>query len=127
MDARLTKKPRRFSDPPKNTSVSADPSGPVPDGGSVTLTCTSVANPAAVNFTWFRASGTQEGEEEVVGFERDFTFNVTKLSEDQFYCEASNVHGAQHSEPVSVDVTCEMSLFITFSHHHVLCLHTRTS
>lgn len=84
----------------------------MPDGSSVTLTCTSVANPAAVNFSWFRASGTQK--EEVVGYERDFTFNVTKLSEDQFYCEAFNVHGAQYSEPVSLDVTCEMSLFITF-------------
>lgn len=108
------KKPLCFSDPPKNTSVSAEPPGPVPDGGSVTLTCTSVANPAAENFTWFRASGTQEEEE--VGYERDFTFNVTKLSEDQFYCEAINVHGAQVSEPVSLDVTCEMSLFITSSY-----------
>lgn len=90
----------------------------------MTLTCTSVANPAAVNFTWFRASGTQEEVVVVVGYERDFTFNVTKLSEDQFYCRAFNVHGAQYSERVSLDVTCEMSLFIPSSHCHVLCAHT---
>lgn len=84
--------------------------------------CTSVANPAAVNFTWFKASGTQEEEKvEVVGYERDFTFNVTKLSEDQFYCEAINVHGSQYSEPVSLDVTCEMSLF-----NHLLLLSAHT-
>ncbi|XP_033968716.1 myelin-associated glycoprotein-like [Trematomus bernacchii] len=87
---------------PKNTSVSADPSGPVQDGSSVTLTCTSIANPAAVNFTWFRAAGR---EEKVMGSERDLTFNVTKLSEDQYYCEALNVHGPGTSERVSFDVT----------------------
>ncbi|XP_033968708.1 myelin-associated glycoprotein-like isoform X2 [Trematomus bernacchii] len=87
---------------PKNTSVSVDPSGPVQDGSSVTLTCTSIANPAAVNFTWFRAAGR---EEKVMGSERDLTFNVTKLSEDQYYCEALNVHGPGTSERVSFDVT----------------------
>lgn len=76
------------------------------DGSSVTLTCTTVANPAAVNFTWFRVVGR---ENEPVGSERDFTFNVTKLSEDQFYCEALNVHGAELSEPASFDVTCEIN------------------
>ncbi|XP_033968694.1 myelin-associated glycoprotein-like [Trematomus bernacchii] len=87
---------------PKNTSVSVDPSGPVQDGNSVTLTCTSIANPAAVNFTWFRVAGI---EEKVMGSERDLTFNVTKLSEDQYYCEALNVHGPGISERVSFDVT----------------------
>jgi len=86
--------------------VSVDPSGPVQDGSSVTLTCTSIANPAAVNFTWFRAAGS---EEKVMGSERDLTFNVTKLSEDQYYCEALNVHGPGTSERVSFDVTCEFN------------------
>ncbi|KAK9514182.1 hypothetical protein VZT92_027668 [Zoarces viviparus] len=88
--------------PPKNTSVSVDPSGPVLDGSAVTLTCATIANPAAVNITWFRVAAR---EKEAMGSERDFTFNVTKLSEDQYYCEALNVHGAEYSELTSIDVT----------------------
>ncbi|KAM6910536.1 myelin-associated glycoprotein-like [Xenentodon cancila] len=87
--------------PPKNTSMSTDPSGPVLDGSSVTLTCTTVANPAAVNFTWFRATGRKK---EVLGSERDLSFNVTKLSEDHYYCEALNVHGAEYSQMATIDV-----------------------
>lgn len=101
--------PNTLSDSPKNTSLSVEPSGPVADGSSVTLTCTSIANPAAINFTWFRVAG---GEKEMVGSGPDFTFNVTKLSEDLYFCEALNVHGAEHSGPASLDVTCEMYLFI---------------
>uniref|UniRef100_A0A8C2ZWN1 Ig-like domain-containing protein n=1 Tax=Cyclopterus lumpus TaxID=8103 RepID=A0A8C2ZWN1_CYCLU len=96
-----------FSDPPKNTSVSVDPSGSVLDGSSVTLTCTSIANPTEVNITWFRVAGR---EKEVMGSERDFALNVTKLSEDQYYCEALNVYGAEYSELTSIDVTCEILL-----------------
>ncbi|XP_059194434.1 myelin-associated glycoprotein-like [Centropristis striata] len=88
--------------PPKNTSLSVDPSGPVPDGSSVTLTCTTIADPAAVNFSWFKAAGR---EKEMVGSEQDFTFNVTKLSKDLYYCKAQNVHGYQYSEPANIDVT----------------------
>ncbi|XP_056142034.1 sialic acid-binding Ig-like lectin 10, partial [Lampris incognitus] len=88
--------------PPKNTSVSAEPSGPVLEGSSVTLTCSSMANPAVQNYTWYRTDGR---EKEAVGSDKEFTFNATKLSSEVYSCEALNDHGAEDSEPVSVDVT----------------------
>ncbi|KAM3873033.1 myelin-associated glycoprotein-like [Diretmus argenteus] len=88
--------------PPKNTSLSADPSGPVLEGNPVTLTCYSVGVPVVEDYTWYRASGRVK---EMVGSGRAFTFNVTKLSTNQYYCEARNDHGVQNSESVSIEVT----------------------
>ncbi|KAJ8355284.1 hypothetical protein AAFF_G00076220 [Aldrovandia affinis] len=42
--------------PPKSTSVSVSPSGEIVEGGSVTLTCSSNANPSVQRYTWFKNS-----------------------------------------------------------------------
>ncbi|KAM8734545.1 myelin-associated glycoprotein-like [Acanthopagrus schlegelii] len=42
---------------PKHSTVSVSPSGPVPENSRVTLTCSSTANPAVKNYTWYRADG----------------------------------------------------------------------
>ncbi|KAJ8361826.1 hypothetical protein AAFF_G00418600, partial [Aldrovandia affinis] len=42
--------------PPKSTSVSFSPSGEIVEGGSVTLTCSSNANPPVQRYTWFKNS-----------------------------------------------------------------------
>lgn len=94
-----------LSDPPEITVLTVDPSGPVPDGSTVTLICSSNANPAPHNYTWYRVSPTGK---EVMGSGQEISFKVTKLSEDQYYCEALNIHGMKSSKPASINVTCEI-------------------
>ncbi|XP_064801562.1 myelin-associated glycoprotein-like isoform X1 [Oncorhynchus masou masou] len=89
--------------PPKNTSLSVSPSSSVAEGSSVTLTCSSNANPAVKNYTWYRVEGR---EKNIVGSEEDLNISsVARLSNEQYYCEAQNVHGLQTSEAISIDVT----------------------
>uniref|UniRef100_A0A8C2BAG6 Ig-like domain-containing protein n=1 Tax=Cyprinus carpio TaxID=7962 RepID=A0A8C2BAG6_CYPCA len=79
---------------PKNTSVSVLPSSSVLEGGSVTLTCSSDANPA-VNYTWSRES---EGQMEQLQTGDTFTFDRIDLKHRGWYhCTAQNQHGTQNS------------------------------
>lgn len=50
----------------------------------------------------------------MVAPEPDFIFNVTKLSGDQYYCEAMNVHSAEYSELAVLDVKCEIHYYRLF-------------
>lgn len=64
-------------------------SGEITEGLTVTLHCSSDANPAA-KYTWKKKN------------------NETVLGEDQqYYCTAKNELGETTSESVSVDVKCE--------------------
>ncbi|KAJ8404973.1 hypothetical protein AAFF_G00328940 [Aldrovandia affinis] len=87
---------------PKSTSVSVNPSGSVLEGSSVTLTCSSDANPPVQNYTWYKVNGR---ELNTVGSGQKLTFNVTEPSDSgQYYCEAQNEHGKENST-VLLDVT----------------------
>ncbi|XP_036394441.1 myelin-associated glycoprotein-like [Megalops cyprinoides] len=86
--------------PPKSTSASVSPSGSVMLGSSVTLTCSSNANPPVQSYTWYKVNGK---EMKTVGSGQNLTFNVTEPSDGgQYYCEAQNDHGRQRS-PVFVN------------------------
>ncbi|KAJ8332972.1 hypothetical protein SKAU_G00418680 [Synaphobranchus kaupii] len=88
--------------PPKNTSVSVSPSGSVLEGSSVTLTCSSNANPPVQHYTWYKVNGT---EINTVGTGQNLTFNVTESSgSEQYYCEAQNQHGKENSTTVQLEV-----------------------
>ncbi|KAJ8332966.1 hypothetical protein SKAU_G00418620 [Synaphobranchus kaupii] len=88
--------------PPKNTSVFVSPSGSVLEGSSVTLTCSSNANPPVQNYTWYKVNGR---EMNTVGTGQHLTFNVTESSgSEQYYCEAQNEHGKENSPTVQLEV-----------------------
>ncbi|XP_074484039.1 B-cell receptor CD22-like, partial [Sebastes fasciatus] len=84
---------------PKLPSVSVIPSGEIVEGTSVTLTCSSDANPAA-NYTWYKENQTLlQGPEGIYHF-------TSISSEDSgiYYCKSDNQHGEINSTSLSVDV-----------------------
>ncbi|XP_033985836.1 sialoadhesin-like [Trematomus bernacchii] len=85
--------------PPKLPSASVSPSAEIEEGSSVTLTCSSDANPAA-NYTWYKANQTLfQG---AVG-----SYNFTSISSEDrgnYYCRAENQYGEINSTSLFVDV-----------------------
>ncbi|KAL7403457.1 hypothetical protein ABVT39_000818 [Epinephelus coioides] len=77
---------------PKLPSVSVSPSAEIVEGSSVTLTCSSDANPAA-NYTWYK-----EDEDSPKASGQIFTIsNVTAEHSGNYYCEAQNTRGRHNS------------------------------
>ncbi|XP_053274728.1 sialoadhesin isoform X2 [Pleuronectes platessa] len=73
---------------PKPPSVSVSPSGEIMEGSSVTLTCSSDANPAA-NYTWYK-----EDEDSPTASGQIFTItDITAEHGGKYQCEAQNTHG----------------------------------
>ncbi|MBN3318942.1 CD22 protein, partial [Atractosteus spatula] len=88
---------------PKNTSVSISPSGEIAEGSSVTLTCSSSANPPVKNYTWFKISGAG-----VWKMESGQSLTIAEISSadsGQYYCEAQNNMGACRSTAVTLVVS----------------------
>ena len=85
-------------DTPKNTTVFTTPSGVITKGSSVTLTCSSDANPPVENYTWFKV-----GESTPVGSGQQYSItNIRSEDGGQYYCEARNKYGAEDSTAVSI-------------------------
>ncbi|XP_047659906.1 B-cell receptor CD22-like isoform X2 [Tachysurus fulvidraco] len=83
---------------PRNTSVSVSPSDSVLLGSSVSLSCSSDANPAVLNYTWYRENGEQ------IGTGDHLTINTTDSTHSGlYYCRAQNQHG-DHNTSVFLDV-----------------------
>ncbi|XP_026087782.1 myelin-associated glycoprotein-like [Carassius auratus] len=86
---------------PKNTTVSVIPSSSVLEDSSVTLICSSDANPAVLNYTWSRES---EGQLKQLQTGDTLTFNRTDPTHRGWYhCTAQNQHGSQNSS-VMLDI-----------------------
>uniref|UniRef100_A0A8K9WWR4 Ig-like domain-containing protein n=1 Tax=Oncorhynchus mykiss TaxID=8022 RepID=A0A8K9WWR4_ONCMY len=88
---------------PKNTSVSVSPSGEIVEGSSVTLTCSSDANPPVDKHTWYKKNVTSP---KASGQSYSIT-NIISEDRGEYYCEAENKYGRLNSSSVSVDVQCK--------------------
>ncbi|XP_030235981.1 carcinoembryonic antigen-related cell adhesion molecule 5 [Gadus morhua] len=89
---------------PKTPSLSVRPPGEIKEGGSVTLSCSSDANPAA-DYTWFREHGGSVGE-----LGENYTIsNITTELGGNHYCEARNAVGLQNSTLMFLNVTATSS------------------
>ncbi|XP_062853301.1 myelin-associated glycoprotein-like [Trichomycterus rosablanca] len=76
---------------PKNTTLKVSPSAQVLLGSSVNLSCSSDANPAVLNYTWYRKNGEQ------IGTGNHLIINKTDETHHGLYCRAQNQHGDQNS------------------------------
>ena len=104
-----------MTDAPKTPSVRVSPSGEIKEGGSVTLSCSSDANPAA-DYTWFK-----EHEDSVEESGENYTIsNITSELGGNYYCEARNAVGLQNSTLWFLNVTGNCSFKIAH------CLKTNT-
>ncbi|XP_055767679.1 sialoadhesin-like [Salvelinus fontinalis] len=85
---------------PKNTSVSVSPSGGIVEGSSVTLTCSSDANPPVDKYTWYKKNGAS-----LKGSENTFLItNINSEDSGEYYCEAESIYGSLNSSSVPVDI-----------------------
>ncbi|KAM9455183.1 B-cell receptor CD22-like [Clarias gariepinus] len=81
--------------PPKNVSVSINRSGEIVEGSSVTLTCSSDANPPVELYTWYKVN-----ESSPVGSGQSYSFTLSSNSSGWFYCVAQNKYGTQRAAAV---------------------------
>ncbi|XP_036066607.1 neural cell adhesion molecule 1-like [Oryzias melastigma] len=89
--------------PPKTSNVSVNPSAEILEDSSVTLTCSSDANPAA-SYTWFKDNRTLISEQEV-----HFS-SIRSEDSGNYSCKSKNKHGQSSSVPLLLDVQCKCRL-----------------
>ncbi|XP_066511459.1 sialoadhesin-like [Hoplias malabaricus] len=83
-------------DPPKSVSVSIRPSGEIVEGSSVTLTCSSEANPPVQNYTWFKRL---DKGPQLKSTQQNYSIsNISSADSGEYRCMATNTRGSRLSE-----------------------------
>ncbi|CAF95352.1 unnamed protein product [Tetraodon nigroviridis] len=89
-------------DAPEGPSVSVSPSAELEEGSSVTLSCSSDANPAA-KYSWFKDNQSLRGGQHL--------HIIVQPGGRGFYsCNAANELGSVNSPPRFLDVQCRCPL-----------------
>ncbi|KAL1005548.1 hypothetical protein UPYG_G00060530 [Umbra pygmaea] len=104
-DIRSTEKTLTVRYFPKNTSVSVSPSGEIVEGSSVTLTCSSDANPPVDNYTWYKKNETSP---KASGQSYSIT-NIRSEDSGEYYCEVKNKITSRNSTDVVITVTGKLT------------------
>ncbi|KAJ8332898.1 hypothetical protein SKAU_G00417940 [Synaphobranchus kaupii] len=87
---------------PKNTSVSVSSSGAIEEGSSVTLTCSSDANPPVQRYTWFKNNRAVFSER---GSGWSYAIKQIKYwGAGEYFCEATNEIGTDRSPHIHLKV-----------------------
>ncbi|KAJ3597353.1 hypothetical protein NHX12_000881 [Muraenolepis orangiensis] len=85
---------------PRNTSVSGSPCHPAREGGCLNLTCTSHANPAVSEFTWYRIHG-----ERILQIGKGSALSIQLFNTSNwFFCEVWNGIGTKKSNVYKIDI-----------------------
>ncbi|XP_064870447.1 B-cell receptor CD22-like [Oncorhynchus nerka] len=84
----------------ENISVSVSPSGEIVEGSSVTLTCSSDANPPVDKYTWYKKNVTSP---KASGQSYSIT-NIISEDRGEYYCEAQNGRGSMNSTALMIIV-----------------------
>uniref|UniRef100_A0A4W5RJJ3 Si:ch211-171h4.5 n=1 Tax=Hucho hucho TaxID=62062 RepID=A0A4W5RJJ3_9TELE len=85
---------------PKNTVALSSPSGPVPDGRAVTLTCQSDANPPVERYSWYKDIS---GQVTWKANGQTLVLLISKADSGLYLCEAHNKKGSQRSKVMPLE------------------------
>ncbi|KAM6968042.1 B-cell receptor CD22-like [Aplochiton taeniatus] len=89
---------------PVNVRVEVSPPGSLAEGSSVNLTCSSEANPAVDNYTWYRRTGPPRSSS-LVGSGQVLSLASLDPSQTGHYlCQASNSLGEDNSTLVELEI-----------------------
>ncbi|XP_040899822.1 B-cell receptor CD22 [Toxotes jaculatrix] len=91
--------------PPLNVSIEVSHPGHLTEGSSVNLTCSSAANPAADNYTWYKATVSNSSSVLQVGSGQVLSLSSVEASHAGLYlCQARNRVGDDNSTEVLLTV-----------------------
>uniref|UniRef100_A0A3B3BU25 Ig-like domain-containing protein n=1 Tax=Oryzias melastigma TaxID=30732 RepID=A0A3B3BU25_ORYME len=103
-DSKTDQSPEVYA--PQTPTVSLDPPTEILEGSSVTLTCSSDANPAA-NYTWFKKTNSNV---KMISGGPQFVFSsIHSTDSGDYFCEVENQLGLKQSY-LKLEVKCEFFL-----------------